>query len=209
MRVWKSSRLGALGQDQRGVALVEFAFVAPVMCLFLVGAFDLSHTLYMRSVLQGALQKAARDTALESGNSPAQQAIVDGRVRSTVRKINGSLTDADIKISRRFYRTFDDAGAKRPEDYQETNGNMICDKGELFDDVNGNGMRDADGGDAGQGGAKDSVLYTVQLQYRRLLPLHGFINVSPEVKVNASTILKNQPYAEQGVYGARRQGKCT
>ncbi|OYX46938.1 MAG: hypothetical protein B7Y97_13125, partial [Sphingomonas sp. 32-66-10] len=37
---------GALRRDESGATIVEFAMVAPVLGLVLLGAFDVAHTLY-------------------------------------------------------------------------------------------------------------------------------------------------------------------
>ncbi|MGE4411843.1 MAG: TadE/TadG family type IV pilus assembly protein, partial [Sphingobium sp.] len=58
--------LHRIRRDERAATLIEFAFVAPVLCILLLGAFDVGHTLYMTSVLQGVVQKAARDSGLET-----------------------------------------------------------------------------------------------------------------------------------------------
>lgn len=195
-----------LWADTRGMALVEFAIVSPIMIMFLLGAFDIGHTLYMKSVLQGAMQKAARDTALETGTSQAQRDIIDGRVRTAVGRLKKTMT---VTFDRRFYRTFSDASAQRMETFSDTNLNGTCDAGEPFDDVNRNGTRDLDGGDAGQGGAKDAVLYTVKLDYPRVVPLFAFVGVPRTVNMVATTILQNQPYGDQNTYGASAVGKCT
>lgn len=200
-----------LWDDRRGVTVIEFAIVAPVMCLFLVGAIDMTHTLYMRTVLQGALQKAARDTALETGSSQERRDAVDNLVKAQVEDLNSALREPGaINISRRFYRTFTKAGAKEAEEFDDANRDGICNGNELFEDVNRNGAHDADGGDAGQGGAKDAVLYTVTLTYDRMLPLGGLMpGMSKQIKLSASTILQNQPYADQGKYSATpATGRC-
>ena len=55
--------LRQLRGDRRGVTVIEFAIVAPVMCLFLVAAFDVAHQLYLTATLQGIVQKTARDSS--------------------------------------------------------------------------------------------------------------------------------------------------
>lgn len=190
--------------DARGTTLVEFGMVAPVLGLLLVGAFDIGHTLYMGAVLQGAVQKTARDSGLESGLLSTRQATLDARVRSQVRRLAKS---ADVQITRRSYRSFSKAAAAQAEPLTDTNGNGRCDNGEPFEDQNGNGVRDTDGGNSGQGGAKDSVLYTVVVTYKRLLPLDKFLGFPPNVTVKATTIMNNQPYGDQGTDVAK-VGTC-
>lgn len=195
----------AFARDEAGATVVEFAMVAPVLGLALLGAFDIAHSLYTRAVLQGVVQKTARDSALESGSQAVQQAALDEKVKQQVRALAGN---AEITITRRFYRTFTDAAAARAETWTDTNDNGTCDGSEPYEDANRNGTWDADGGDAGQGGAKDATLYTVTVTYPRMFPIYNLIGGSHTTRVTASTVLRNQPYADQGSYGAMQVRNC-
>jgi Flp pilus assembly pilin Flp len=200
--------IAALRQDVRGVTAVEFAIIAPVMCLFLVGALDMAHSLYMTAVLQGVVQKTARDGSMESGTAAAQQALLDERVRKQALLLANQAT---VTIGRRFYRTFAAAAAAQPEHWTESEvkpdgtpaPDGTCDHGEPYVDANNNGVWDRDGGDGGTGGAKDRVVYTVSVTYPRLLPIYGFLpSVGNTQTVTAKTVLQNQPYGDQGSYTA-------
>lgn len=195
----------ALAMDERGSTLVEFAVVAPVMGLMLLGAFDVGHTLYMRSVLQGVVQKTARDSTLQDAGTAENMQMLDDRVKAQAKAI---ANNGDITITRRFYRTFTEAAAAKAEDWSDTNGNGRCDDGEPYEDANHNSVWDADGGDEGQGGAKDAVLYTVSITYPRMFPLYNLIGVPPTTTVSAETVLKNQPYGDQGSYAPPVQRNC-
>lgn len=200
-------RLLSLGRDTRGVAAIEFAIVAPTFCLLLVGGFDVAHSLYLRGVMQGVVQKTARDSALESGGNSAQQTAIDNKVRNQVLALHKGAT---VTFKRRFYRNFSDAVAAAAEPMTDSNGNGRCDNGEQYQDNNNNNTWDKDGGNEGQGGAKDRVLYTVTVSYPRLLPLHKFISAVPATEVvSASAALINQPYTDQGTYGAPTPRNCT
>lgn len=201
-RLWKRASLSA---DERGSTIIEFAIVAPVICLLLLGGFDTAHSLYMRAVLQGVMQKTARDSALESGTDPVQQAALDAKVRGQVSAIANNAT---ITFTRRYYKTFSKAAAAQAESYTDTNANGRCDNGEPFQDNNNNGVWDKDGGDAGQGGAKDRTLYTVSLSYPRFFPLWKIIGGSNVTKISAATVLENQPYTDQSSYAAPTVGHC-
>ncbi len=196
---------GALMRDESGVTIVEFALVAPVLCLVLLGAFDVSHTLYTRAALQGILQKTARDSTLESGATVAQQNVLDDKIRNQVRALANNAT---IEINRRYYRTFTEAAAAREEVYTDTNSNGTCDAGEPYEDANRNNVWDKDGGNAGQGGAKDATLYTVTMSYPRFFPIYNLVGGSNTTKVAASTVLRNQPYSDQASYGPMQVLNC-
>ncbi|MDQ9783691.1 hypothetical protein, partial [Serratia marcescens] len=85
--------------------------------------------------------------------------------------------------------------------WTDTNENGICDDGEPYQDDNNNNVWDPDGGNAGQGGAKDRTVYTVTMTYPRFFPLYKMIGGSNTTKISASTVLQNQPYGDQGSYG--------
>ena len=195
-----------LRDDTRGAAIVEFAIVAPVMCLVLLAGFDISHTLYTRAVLQGIVQKTARDAGLESGTEQEQSLALDTRVRKQAAAL---VNNATIDITRRFYRSFTDAAAAKAEPWTDTNKNGRCDNGEPYQDNNLNSVWDSDGADAGQGGAKDAVVYTVTMKYDHMMPVYNLFGGAKQVKLTASTVLRNQPYGDQASYGTAKVRNCT
>lgn len=201
--------LRRLRRDQRGATVVEFAMVAPVMGMVLLGAFDIGHTLYMRATMQGIVQKTARDSTLEDSTDAGAQAKLDTKVTAQVKAL---ANNADVKITRRYYRTFSTAAAARAETFTDSSSgiykNGTCDGGEPYEDANGNSVWDKDGGNGGQGGAKDAVLYTVTASYPRFFPIYRFIGGSDVTKVTASTVLRNQPYGDQASYGAMKVRNC-
>lgn len=199
------SKIRHLRSDEDGLSAVEFALIAPVLCVLLLGAMDMAHALYMTSVVQGSLQKAGRDASLETGTENARQQEIDDAVTTQVKKL---ATNANVVLTRRYYTNFTKANAAIGETFTDTNGNGVCDAGEPYQDTNNNSTRDADGGDAGQGGAKDTVVYTATVTYGRLFPMSSLIGLSPNMTINATTVLANQPYGEQAQYGAATVRNC-
>ena len=62
----------------------------------------------------------------------------------------------------------------------------------------------------GQGGAKDVVVYSVTVTYPRLFPVAKLIGLSENVKLNATTVLANQPYGDQeNLSGSLDPKDCT
>lgn len=189
----------ALRSNQRGAALIEFALVAPGLLMLLLGMFEMGYNYYMAAQLQGAVQKAARDSSVES--AAANFATIDTRVREAVQVI---VPDAQLTFSRRAYSSFSDV--HREEDYTDVNGNGICDDGDPYEDANGNMMWDADRGIAGGGGARDAVLYIVDVSYRRPFSVTQFIGLSEFFHTQTTTVLRNQPWESQIVVPA--VGNC-
>ena len=184
-------------RDRKGATIVEFAIVVPVLLLLIIGLFDISYNLYMISALQGIVQKAARDSTLQSANPTTADAALDTMVTNQVHALYPSATVTPI---RRFYRSYAEASAKKAETWTDTNHDGTCDNGEPFTDTNNNGTWDVDGGNGGQGGAKDRTVYTVTVTYPRMFPIAKAMGWSKTVTLAATTVLANQPYADQGVY---------
>lgn len=183
---------GNLKNDQSGVTLVEFAFVAPVLFVLLMGTLDLGHQLYTRAVLAGEMQKAGRDSSLETGT--AQATALDTKVRTAVQNV---AQNATVSFTRNSFRDFSDASASEPENWTDTNADGTCNAGEPYEDANNNNVWDADGGNDGQGGAKDAVVYTATVSYPRLFPMAGLAGLPDTVTLEATTVLRNQPYSDQ------------
>lgn len=183
--------------DARGVTAIEFAFVAPVMLLLLMGLSDMAYQCYVQAMLTGAMQKAGRDSTIQgSGTRTAQ---IDATVMSWVRSVAKTAT---YTSSRKSYAQF---GAIKPEAFTDGNSNGVYDAAtECFIDINGNNTWDSDPGLTGQGGANDVVLYKLTVTYPRLFPLAGMLGWSANQQLSASTILKNQPWAAQSSYTARQ-----
>lgn len=173
--------------NRSGAALVEFALVAPFFLGFIIAALDFGHYAYVRSVVNGAMLKAGRDSSLESGT--AANATIDANVKSQVGTV---IPGATYNFTRQNYTNPTDID--QPERFDDGNGNTVRDAGECFDDYNGNGVWDAQRGRTGQGGAKAYVVYKVTVTYARLFPAMKFLGFSPNHVVESKTILANQPY---------------
>ncbi|WP_298284174.1 TadE family protein [Novosphingobium sp.] len=183
----RRARLSALRGANEGVAAVEFALVAPTLALVLMGLFDLGYTVYANTMLQGALQRAARAATVEGAANLLTK--IDKKVETDVRRV---VPDAALTFSRKAYANFSDVGVA--EDFTDANGNGLCDDAEAFEDANGNGSWDQDRGAAGLGGARDAVLYSVTMTYKRKFPMAALLGMSDTVTNQAVTILRNQPY---------------
>ncbi|WP_292923745.1 TadE/TadG family type IV pilus assembly protein [Novosphingobium sp. SCN 63-17] len=141
-----------LWRDRGGAALVEFALVLPVMLLMGMGLCEMAYQAYMQAILTGAVQKAGRDSTVESANTTT----IDNAVLQAVKNINGNAAFVSGYPMRKSYASY---GYISPESFVDSNGNGMRDPGECFTDVNGNGIWDADPGVSGNGGAGYTVLY--------------------------------------------------
>lgn len=189
----KPTRVGRLARDQKGAAITEFGFVAPLFMIILMGVFDVTHTTYTSSLLQGAMQKAGRDLTLE--NAGSRESAIDQKVIDQVRNVVPD--EAEIELEKLSHYEFEDIG--EAEEFTDTNGDGVCNDGEPFQDSNSNGSWDANRGEEGIGGARDAVLYTAIVTYDRMFPMAGLAGLEEQVELRASTVLRNQPYDIQDV----------
>jgi Flp pilus assembly protein TadG len=177
-------------RHQDGVAAVEFALIAPMLLMLLMGLFDLGYNVYINATLQGAVQQAARKSTVESARG--SNALIDGAVETQIKRI---VPSAEVRLVRKSYSNFSSVGL--PEDFTDVDRNGTCNAGEPFEDANGNGKWDQDRGVSGLGGARDAVLYTVTVEYKRLFPMAKLIGLPAKVTTTANTVLRNQPYDSQ------------
>lgn len=193
--------IARLFRDRSGAALVEFAFIAPVMMVLIMGLSDMLFQSYAQAVLTGEVQKAARDSAIEGGGTNA--GAIDAKVISRMTPLFKGLTQScataaaanPVWCSTR--KSYDSFANVAPEPFTDADGDGIRDPGECFTDLNGNKTWDADPGMTGQGGAGAITTYTMTLTFPRIFPVAGLMGWSPRKTIRASTVLKNQPYAAQ------------
>lgn len=183
-------QLRRLGADRRAATIVEFAIIMPVLLMLLLGSLEFGLNVYVRAVLEGAMQQAGRNSSLQSAQSG--QSAIDAFVAARVRAI---LPGATVSFTRKNYSTFSRVG--RPEDFTDINANGVYEPTECFQDGNGNGIWDAAMSRQGIGGANDVVEYTATVDYPSLIPGAAALGIAATTSIKATTILRNQPFATQ------------
>ncbi len=179
--------LRRLRRDSKAVTIIEFAMVAPVMLLLLLGLFDLGYRAYAASVLQGSLHDAARMATVGGFSMPQ----IDARVRT---RLSNFATRSTVTTAAASYYEF--SGVSQPE---KVVGDTVplnsYNAGDCFEDVNGNNAYDTDRGRSGTGNADDIVRYRVTISFPRIFPL-GYLMGWPSTQtLTQETVLRNQPFA--------------
>ena len=72
--------LRKLAKREDGMTIVEFALVAPTFLMLLLGTLDIAQLVYAQSVLNGAVQTAAREASLEGADTTAADDLVLQRI---------------------------------------------------------------------------------------------------------------------------------
>ena len=185
--------LVGLARDAAGAGTIEFALVVPMFLTLLFGVIDLGQMAYGESVLNGAVQQAARNSTLETTNTTA----ADQSVKDTIAPV---LPGAVVTSTRTNY--YDFADVNRKEKWTDSNSNGTCDNGEPYVDENGDGHWNSDIGESGNGGANDVVVYTVTAKYTPVIAIPLVpSSFRQQVTLTSSAVKKNQPFANQVSYG--------
>ncbi len=184
-------RIRALIGERSGSTALEFAILAPVLFVAVVGIIELAIVLLIQVLLEGSVREASRFGI--TGYTPAGVSR-DTQIRNVVNQFTiGLLNPAAITIETKIYPSFDQIG--RPEPYPDANGNGQYDAGEAYTDINGNGSWDADMGVAGSGGAGDVVLYTVRYDWHMITGLmRPLMGTNGVVHLQAAIAVRNEPW---------------
>ncbi|MFO1242466.1 MAG: TadE/TadG family type IV pilus assembly protein [Rickettsiales bacterium] len=178
-------------RSEEGVTAIEFAFIAPVLLLFMFGTIEFSLVMFVQSVMEGATTLSSR--LGKTGYTESGQSREDTIINALKARAGVFFDPSLITITSKFYGQFDQIGDSEP--YTDTNHNGRYDTGETYSDVNGNGHWDADMGQQGYGDANDIVVYTVTYPWRINTPLISkFISNNGNVTLRAVAVVKNEPY---------------
>ena len=187
LRSWKGRFLGESGQ-----AIVEFAFVAPLLLGLLCGVFEFSGILFAQTLLEGGARQASRYGV--TGSSTDGISREDMILQIIEDNAYGVIDTDSIDMETLVYENFADVG--QPEPFVDANGNGTFDDGEDFDDINGNSSWDEDMGQAGLGGPGDIVVYRLRYDWTIMVPIfRPFFGDS--VPLDANVAVRNEPFGNE------------
>lgn len=185
--VWR--RLWRTPAGERGQAIVEFAFIAPVLLGMLAAIMEFSGIMFVQSLLEGAAREASRygiTGFTQEGVSRNEQ------IMQIIEDNSFGIIDVDeLEMETLVYENFGDVG--QPEPFTDENGNGVYDAGEPYNDVNGSGGWDEDMGAAGLGGPGDVVIYRLSYDWSIMVPLmRPFFGDS--INLQANIAVRNEPF---------------
>jgi len=188
--------LHRLAGDRRGVTAVEFGILALPLFVMIMAALDLGYQSYVRTMMQGALDEAARIAVVEDPEFATKGKTLEVQIRNAIRQTTETVArDATIKVTEKSYYDFSDFGkAERLLTDNNGNGEYDEDDGDCWEDSNGNGVYDLDAGADGVGRASDMVYYRADISMPRLLPLDTFIGLPSTIDMTVETVVRNEPY---------------
>lgn len=175
----------------KGAMALEFAFGLPIAVFAVLALVELSMLILVNTLVEGGLREASRFgiTGQVPNGVSREEVIKDLVGENTLGLVDMSKTAVTTKT----YSSFAEVG--RPEPFGDGNDNDVCDAGESYTDVNGNGAWDDDMGADGAGGPGDVVLYTISFEWDFLTPIPGQVfGQDGTIPMNASVVVRNEPW---------------
>lgn len=176
---------------EQGVTAIEFAALAPVLVLIMMGIIEFSLMMTAYGVMESATTVSARlgSTGFTAGGISREQTILN----SITNRAGSFIDTSQLTISSKFYSDFNQIND--PEPFTDTNHNGSRDSGEPYTDVNGNGQWDADMGTAGYGGAGAIVVYTVNYPWHIVTPIMSdLVGTGGVFNITTHAVTKNEPF---------------
>ncbi|HEX7872932.1 MAG TPA: TadE/TadG family type IV pilus assembly protein [Sphingobium sp.] len=195
------SALRRISQDRRGASLPEFGLICIPLFTLLLGGMDMGYQLYVRAVMQGALQNASRLTTVLTDSTLSNDTTIETALKAEIEKI--APKGATVTVTKGSFYQFSAINQMEPLT-KDINGNGVLDapnssgQKDCWLDVDDDGTRNVVvNGKTGIGGADDLVKYSATVSYKRLLPIYRFVNMSDTATMSASIMARRQPYRDQ------------
>jgi len=180
-----------LSYNNAGSTVIEFAVLAPLLCLILVGTVETGLVLFTNAVLEGATSSASR--VGKAGFAPVGQTR-EQFIRSRILQLAGSyLNPSKLTVTTLSYTSFANVGKPEP---CITPTPCPGTPGVNFTDVNGNGTWDQDMGKANAGGSGDVVVYRVSYPWPLFTPLMRNVLGGSDgtITLTAVTTVRNEAF---------------
>src|SRR5262245_62006632 len=87
-------------RNQRGVAMVEFAMLLPLLTVLLIGILDFGLILREHQLLQNAAREGARFSSLPQNSGSVS--TVKSVIKTYLSQENITITDADITVDQAY-----------------------------------------------------------------------------------------------------------
>lgn len=190
-----TNKIKKLRSNTRGAMAVEYALIAPAFLAMTFGMIETGRILMVNSYLEGAVTEATRISL--TGSVPDGYNSTEEYIRAY---LNSTLDTVGIQnaatVRMKVYDSFKNIGEEEP--YTDTNGDLECNNGEFYTDVNANGAWDKDMGASGSGGEENIMLMEIEVQLPYLLqgfiPSFGGYGTPDFITLEASTVVRNEPY---------------
>lgn len=185
--------LRRLKDCKTGSALVELAFVLPVISLATIGTLEVGMTMVSSTMLEGAISEASR--AGMTGYTAVgmtREAYINDLLK---RKTFGMINLQNLVITQKVYDNFGNVGL--PEPFTDIDGDTVYTPGvDSYTDMNCNNQWDQEIGTTGVGGPGQVVLYQVVYDANFMTGYFSKMigDADGKIRLTASTVIQNEPY---------------
>jgi hypothetical protein len=208
-RLFSGLLLGGRRFDDRGVAIVEFALVMPILLLMTFGVIEIGMIMAVQSTLEGGLKEASRYGI--TGNTPSDSGRIE-KIRAILEDHTIDLVDmSEAKFLVITYPSFSGVGQpepfvdsapdpdRDPTEYNCANGKFddpvdhpTCN--ETYTEVNGEQGWQSYIGTQGAGLGGEVVSYTVTVPWHVMTPFVGPL-MAPDgvIPLTATIVVRNEP----------------
>lgn len=172
-----------------GITTIEFALVAPVLMMLILGIIEFSLIMFTMASMESATANTSR--LGKTGYTPPGVSRQDTIINNIRARTAGLLNPNLIQITTTIYPNFNNVGDEEP--YTDSDHNNQYTLGEPYTDINGNGHWDADMGRAGLGEPGDIVVYNVLYPWPVFTPpLRPILGNTYNITVRS--VVKNEPF---------------
>lgn len=177
--------------DQSGATIIEFALVAPIFFLLLLGIIEFGMIGFSQVAIESAVSATAREASLGKSVGGDRVQYVRQHIRT---KLRGLINVDQLVISA---STVVGGGAVEPDVCLSSPPRIggPCPPPLLWEDGNRNGVYDETVPVTSLGGAGDIVEVRVYYPWKIQLPfLNKFFGENGIFMMSSSTIVKNEPF---------------
>lgn len=182
-----------LAGDVSGSAVVEFAYIAPLMILMICGFMEYAHLSSARTTLEAATMRAARAVAATDCPSARDETMLE-IIQEGMKTVPSADGEKAKVVTKAYSGNFSDIEG---DPFKDLNNNKKYDPDteETFEDINGNGEYDLELGTIGSiGGAGQVVSYKATY---KVASLFKFVSQQfgggDSYTIEASTVIRNEP----------------
>ena len=180
-------------QSQTGTAIIEFAFVLPMVSLATIGTLEVGITMVSTVLLEGAISEASRSgmTGYAADGKTREEYINDLLHERTF----GMIDLSNLVVKQKVYDNFGNVGL--PEPNTDTDGDGSYSAGvDSYTDMNCNDSWDSEVGTDGVGGPGEVVLYEAVYDADFMTGYFSKMisDDDGKIRLTASTVIQNEPY---------------
>jgi len=184
--------VSSLLKSRRGVAAIEFAFIALGLIYLMCGIIEFAMAMTVGNSLEAATNLSSRLGKTGYVDEGAQLDQEETIMEEVERRVGPMIDIEKVEITHEVYNDFE--SLTNPDIIVDKNGNGVIEEadGDSWTDVDADGFMDGGNG-LGTGG--EIVVYKVSYPWSVFTPfISSFVGNDGIIKLSAYSVVKNEPY---------------